>query len=256
MPLRRFPPQCTAVVTGGGSPRGIGRSLAGRLADHGWSIAVLDIDGDAAIAAADSIARDGCPAAGYHVDIANQQAVLDVARRVEQDLPPVVGLANVAGVASPVPFLELTEQEWDRVFDINVKGQFFVTQAFLRGMLHRGVGRIVTVSSASAQRGGGTYSKAAYSAAKAAVLGMTRALAREVGRDGVTVNAVSPGPIDTDIMGGALSEERRAAMIADLVVDRLGTVDDVAAVIEFLLGEDAGYITGATYNVNGGLIID
>ena len=168
----------------------------------------------------------------------------------------MVGLANVAGVASPVPFLELTEQEWDRVFDIDAEGQFFVTQAFLPGMLDRGVGRIVTVSSVSAQRGVGVYSKVAYSAAKAAVLGMTRALAREVGRDGVTVNAVSPGPIDTDIMGGALSDERRAALINDLVVDRVGTVDDVAAVIEFLLGQDAGYITGATYNVNGGLIID
>ena len=256
MPLRRFPSQRTAVVTGGGSPRGIGRALAGRLAGHGWSVAVLDIDGNAASTTADQLARDGHQAVGYQVDIANQQAVLEVAGRVEQDLPPVVGLANVAGVASPVPFLELTEKEWDRVFDINAKGQFFVTQAFLRGMLDRGVGRIVTVSSTSAQRGGGTYSKVAYSAAKAAVLGMTRALAREVGRDGVTVNAVSPGPIDTDIMGGTLTEERRAALIADLVVDRLGTVDDVSAVIEFLLGEDAGYITGATYNVNGGLIID
>jgi 2-hydroxycyclohexanecarboxyl-CoA dehydrogenase len=256
MPFRRFPSQRTTVVTGGGSPRGIGRALAGRLAEHGWSVAVLDIDGDAAAAVADDLARHGGPVAGYQVDIADQQAVLEVTRRVEQDLPPVIGLANVAGVASPVPFLELTEEEWDRVFDINTKGQFFVTQAFLRGMVDRGVGRIVSVSSASAQRGGGTYSKVAYSAAKAAVLGMTRALAREVGRDGVTVNAVSPGPIDTDIMGGALSDERRAAMIADLVVDRLGTVDDVAAVIEFLLGEDAEYITGATYNVNGGLIID
>jgi 2-hydroxycyclohexanecarboxyl-CoA dehydrogenase len=256
MPLRRFPPQRTAVVTGAGSPRGIGRALANRLTGHGWSVAILDIDGEAARAVAESITRDGCPAAGYQVDIASQHDVLEVARRVEQELPPVVGLANVAGVASPVPFLELTEQEWDRVFDINAKGQFFVTQAFLPGMLDRGVGRIVTVSSASAQRGGGVYSKVAYSAAKAAVLGMTRALAREVGRDGVTVNAVSPGPIDTDIMGGALSDERRAAMIDDLVVDRLGTVNDVAAVVEFLLGEEAGYITGATYNVNGGLIID
>jgi NAD(P)-dependent dehydrogenase (short-subunit alcohol dehydrogenase family) len=95
-----------------------------------------------------------------------------------------------------------------------------------------------------------------YSASKAAVLGFTRALAREIGEHGITVNAVSPGPIDTDIMGGPLTAERKRELIQDLPVGRLGTVDDVAALIAFLMGEDAGYITGATYNVNGGLIID
>jgi NAD(P)-dependent dehydrogenase (short-subunit alcohol dehydrogenase family) len=123
-------------------------------------------------------------------------------------------------------------------------------------MLGLGVGRIVTISSASAQMGGGTYSKVAYSAAKAGVLGFTRALAREVGKQGVTVNSVSPGPIDTDIMGGPLSEQRIEEIRAGLVVDRVGTVQDVAALFEFLMGPDAGFITGATYNVNGGLIID
>ncbi|HEY3924267.1 MAG TPA: SDR family oxidoreductase, partial [Acidothermaceae bacterium] len=123
-------------------------------------------------------------------------------------------------------------------------------------MLKRSLGRIVNVSSVSAQRGGGTYSKVPYSASKAAILGLTRALAREVGPFGVTVNAVSPGPIDTDIMGGRLTPERRIELAKDLVVGRLGTVDDVAAVIAFLMGSDAGFVTGATYNVNGGLIID
>jgi NAD(P)-dependent dehydrogenase (short-subunit alcohol dehydrogenase family) len=254
---RPFPADRTAIVTGGGSPRGIGRALCHRLARGGWSVAVLDINGEAANAVAEQVTVDyGVPAIGVATDIADETAIADAVAVVERTLPPVVGLANVAGVSSPTPFLQVTTEEWDRVFDVNIRGQFFVIRRVLPGLVSRGIGRIVNVSSASAQRGGGTYSKVPYSASKAAVLGLTRALAREVGRDGVTVNAVSPGPIDTDIMGGTLTDERRAALVRDLVVDRLGTVDDVAAIIEFLLGEDAGYISGATYNVNGGLIID
>ncbi|MFV0375031.1 SDR family NAD(P)-dependent oxidoreductase [Microbacterium sp.] len=257
MATTSFPTERTVVVTGAGSERGIGRAVALRLARSGWSVAALDIDEAAAQRTAREVGeRFGVPALGVAADIADEHSVDDAAARVEAELAPVVGIANVAGVSSPVPFLELTTQEWDRVFDVNIRGQFFVTRRFMQGMVDRGIGRVVSVSSASAQRGGGVYSKVPYSAAKAALLGMTRALAREVGKNGVTVNAVSPGPIDTDIMGGALSEERKADMVADLVVDRVGTVDDVAAVIEFLLGPDSGYITGATYNVNGGLIID
>lgn len=257
MGVTAFPAERTVVVTGAGSPRGIGRAVALRLARAGWAIAALDIDEASAQATArEASERFGVKAIGAKADIADEQSVDAAGAVIEQELPPVVGVANVAGISSPVPFLELTTAEWDRVFDVNIRGQFFVTKRFLHGMVERGIGRIVSVSSASAQRGGGTYSKVPYSASKAAVLGMTRALAREVGKDGVTVNAVSPGPIDTDIMGGTLSDDRKADLVADLVVDRVGTVDDVAAVIEFLLGPDSGYITGATYNVNGGLIID
>jgi NAD(P)-dependent dehydrogenase (short-subunit alcohol dehydrogenase family) len=254
---RPFPAERTAVVTGAGSERGIGRALARRLARNGWAIAALDIDGPAAERVAAELRDEfGVPAIGVQVNIADESQVDAAGARIEAELPPVVGIANVAGIASPVPFLELTTAEWDRVFDVNIKGQYFVIRRLLQGMVDRGIGRVVSVSSASAQRGGGTYSKVPYSASKAAVLGLTRALAREVGEYGVTVNAVSPGPIDTDIMGGTLSDDRKADLVKDLVVDRVGTVEDVAAVIEFLLGPDTGYITGATYNVNGGLIID
>lgn len=252
-----FPSARTVVVTGAGSPRGIGRAVAFRMANAGWSVAALDVDEEAAKRTAQEVSeRFGVEARGFLTDIADESSVDAAAREIESQLPPVVGIANVAGISSPVPFLELTTAEWDRVFDVNIRGQYFVIRRFLPGMVDRHIGRVVSVSSASAQRGGGTYSKVPYSASKAAVLGLTRALAREVGKDGVTVNAVSPGPIDTDIMGGTLSDERKADLVADLVVDRVGTVEDVAAVIEFLLGPDAGYITGATYNVNGGLIVD
>jgi NAD(P)-dependent dehydrogenase (short-subunit alcohol dehydrogenase family) len=120
-------------------------------------------------------------------------------------------------------------------------------------MLAAGVGRIVSVSSVSAQRGGGTYSKVPYSASKAALIGFSRALARELGPHGVTVNCVAPGPIDTDIMGGTLTPERKAELGAHGMVGRVGTAAEVAALIAYLLGQDAGFITAATYDINGGL---
>jgi NAD(P)-dependent dehydrogenase (short-subunit alcohol dehydrogenase family) len=255
--MKQLPNERTAVVTGAGSLRGIGKAVAKRLGASGWSVAVLDIDEAGAKAVAEEItASVGAKALAVGVDITDPSAVDRAFQQIEAGLPPVIGLANVAGVSSPVPFLDVTLEEWDRVMNVNVRGTFLVTQRALPSMLAHGVGRIVSVSSVSAQRGGGTFSKVPYSAAKAGILGMTRALAREVGKTGVTVNAVSPGPIDTDIMGGTLSETRKAELIADLVVDRVGTVEDVAAVINFLMGPDAGYVTGSTYNVNGGLIID
>jgi NAD(P)-dependent dehydrogenase (short-subunit alcohol dehydrogenase family) len=141
------------------------------------------------------------------------------------------------------------------VFNVNIRGTFFVTRRVVPAMIAAGAGRIVSLSSVSAQRGGGTYSTVAYSAAKAAVIGFSRALARELAPHGITVNTVAPGPIDTDIMGGPLTDERRARVSADIPLRRVGTVHEVAALVAFLLSDDAGYITAATYDVNGGLQI-
>lgn len=197
--------------------------------------------------------RWGTTAVGLAADVADEAAVDAAITQVESRLPPIVGLANIAGVSSPTEFLDVTAAEWDRVFDINMRGTFLVTRRVARGMVDRGLGRIVSVSSISAQRGGGTYSKVPYSASKAAIIGFTRALAREMGPHGITVNCIAPGPVDTDIMGGTLTEDRKAAMSADMPVGRVGTVDEIAALMVFLLGADAGYITAATYDINGGL---
>ena len=249
-----LPDERTAVVTGAGSRRGIGRATADRLARTGWSVAILDRDADGAAAVAAEIA-DGWEVAaiGLGADVSDEAAVDVAVGEVEARLPPIVGLANVAGVSSPVPFLDLTAAEWDRVFDINMRGTFLVTRRVLPGMVERELGRIVSVSSISAQRGGGTYSKVPYSASKAALIGFSRALAREVGPAGVTVNCVAPGPVDTDIMGGRLTDERKAEMTVGMPVGRVGTAEEVAALMVFLLGPDAGYITAATYDINGGL---
>jgi 2-hydroxycyclohexanecarboxyl-CoA dehydrogenase len=251
-----FPAERTVLLTGAASPRGIGRASADRLAREGWAVAILDIDADEAKAAAAEIGdAHGVPTLGVGADVSDKAAVDAAVAAVESSMPPIVGLANVAGISSPTDFMDETVEGWDRVFAINMRGTFIVTQRVLHGMIDRRLGRIVSVSSVSAQRGGGTYSKVAYSSSKAAIIGFTRALAREIGQHGITVNAVAPGPIDTDIMGGTLTEERKAAMSADTLVKRVGTREEVAALIAFLLGEEAGYITAATYDINGGLQI-
>jgi NAD(P)-dependent dehydrogenase (short-subunit alcohol dehydrogenase family) len=249
-----FPSDRTAVVTGAASERGIGRATARRLAAAGWAIAVLDIDGDAARAAAGEIAAEfGVKALGVTADVSQPASVNEAIDQVEAQLPPIAGLANIAGISSPTEFMDVTPQEWDQVFAINMRGTYLVTQRVLRGMIDRRFGRIVSISSISAQRGGGTYSKVAYSASKAGIIGFTRALAREMGQHGITVNCVAPGPIDTDIMGGTLTPERKRQLAEGILVERVGSRDEVAALLTFLLGPDAGFITAATYDINGGL---
>jgi 2-hydroxycyclohexanecarboxyl-CoA dehydrogenase len=249
-----LPGERTAVITGAASRRGIGRATADRLGRDGWSIAILDLNDEAAKRTAAEIASNRLVASfGVAADVSDEDSVEAAIAQVEASLPPIIGLVNAAGVSSPTDFLNVTTAEWDRVFDVNMRGTFLVTRRVVPAMIAAGVGRIVNVSSVSAQRGGGTYSKVPYSASKAAVIGFTRALARELGPHGITVNSVAPGPIDTDIMGGTLTDERKAKMSADSMIGRVGTPAEVAALLAFLLSEDAGYITAATYDINGGL---
>jgi 2-hydroxycyclohexanecarboxyl-CoA dehydrogenase len=252
-PASDFPEQPTAIVTGAASPRGIGRATAHRLATDGWAVAIIDLD-DAACkgVAAEVATQHGVPTIGIGIDISDEQGVGEAVAHIEQELPQIVGLVNNAGVSSPVPFLEVTAEEWKRVIDINVNGTFFVTRAVAPIMAKHRLGRIVNIASASAQRGGGVYGRAAYSGSKAALMGIAKTLARELGPYGITANVVSPGSIDTDIMGGRLTDERKEFLLKELPVGRIGTVDDVAGVINFLLGREGGYLTGVTYDVNGG----
>jgi len=243
----------TAVVTGAGSRRGIGRATAHALAAAGWNVAVLDLDEAGAKETADSVvAAHGVAAVGAACDVTDDASVDAALATVTGALPPVGALVNNAGITSPVPFLEVTAAEWERVFAVNVRGAYNVTRRLAPGMAERGFGRIVFLSSVSAERGGGVFGGVAYSAAKAGQLGFARALARELGPAGVTVNSVAPGLIDTDITGGALEGERKTALLAGIPVGRNGRVDDVADLITYLCREETGYITGATYDVNGG----
>lgn len=254
--LKALPTEKTVVVTGAASERGIGRAVAQRLAATGWSLGIIDIN-------AAEIERIGATLSaeakttvrGRGADVSNEEEVDNAIRSFEQELPAIVAVVNLAGVSDPTPFLEATREQWDRVMRINATGTFVVTKRVAPGMVERGLGRIVNFSSTAAQTGGGNYSKSVYAASKGAIEGLTRSIARELAPFGVTANVIAPASIDTDIMGGRITVERLPQFVQALPVGRLGTVREVAALVEFLIGEEAGFITGATYNLNGGLRI-
>ncbi len=243
----------TAVITGAGSLRGIGRATAGALAVAGWDIAVLDIDEAGATETARGIVEaHGVRAIEAPCDVTDKRAVDSAITAVEAELPPIGALVNNAGITSPTRFLDVRDDEWDRIFEVNVRGSYLVTKRVAPGMVERGFGRIVNLSSVSAERGGGVFGGVAYSAAKSALLGFARALARELGPSGVTVNSVAPGLIDTDITAGKLSPDRESALLAEVPTGRVGRVEDVAEVISFLCRPESSYLTGVTYDINGG----
>lgn len=249
-----FPSERTVILTGAASPRGIGRQTAFYLAERGWSVGIVDVDGEAAARTAAEVAEHtGQRTMGVGADISNREQTFAAIDALEAGLPQLVALVNFAGIASPTPYLEVSPEEWDRIIGINLTGTHWATQRVAESLVKHGVGRLVAISSVSAQRGGGTFSKTPYSASKAAVIGLMRSIARELGPLGVTANIVSPGPIDTDIMGGTLTEERKTKMAADGVLPRIGTPTDIAAAVAYLISEDAGFVTGQTLNVDGGL---
>jgi len=247
-----YPVERTAVITGAGSPRGIGAAVARRLAAHGWAVGLFDRDGEQLAARAEELRSSGARVVPAEVDVTDPDQVDAGATAVEAVLPPVLAVVNVAGISDPTKFVDTDLARWNRVMTVNATGTFLVMKRFTPGMVGRGVGRIVNLSSTAAQTGGGTYSATAYAASKSAIEGLTHGAALELAPTGVTVNVVSPAVIDTDIMGGRITDDRRPFFVAGLPVGRLGTVDEVAAAIEFLVGPDAGYITGAHFNVNGG----
>ena len=214
---------------------------------------ILDLDEAGAKDAANEVAeRHGRHAVGVGCDITDAASVEAALGVVDDAVPPVGALVNNAGITSPTPFLEVTGEEWERIFAVNVRGSYNVTRQLAPGMVERGFGRIVFLSSVSAERGGGVFGGVAYSAAKAGQLGFARALARELGPRGVTVNSVAPGLIDTDITAGKLVGEKEKQVLAGVPVGRKGRASDVADLITYLCREESGYITGATYDVNGG----
>lgn len=242
----------TAVVTGGGSPRGLGREIALELGRRGWAVAVLDLDAAAAEETAALVRGLGRPALGLGADVSDPASVDAAFGRAEAELPPVEVLVNNAGISAPTRFQDISLDEWRRMFEVNVVGTVVPTQRVLPGMRERGYGRIVNMSSVSAQRGGGIFGASHYSASKAAVLGLTKALAREVGADGITVNAVAPGMADTNITRGAMTAQRRDELAADTLLGRLAEPADVANAVAFLASPASAYVTGATIDVNGG----
>ena len=242
----------TAVISGGASRRGIGLATAKLFAEHGARIAILDLDGAGAERAA---AELGPHHIGLACDVTSPESCLAAAEAVIAGFGQVDVLLNNAGVTQPLRFMEIAPENWAQVMAVNLDGVFNLSQAFVPHMRARRRGSIVCMSSVSAQRGGGIFGGPHYSAAKAGVLGLAKAMARELGPDGIRVNCVTPGLIQTDITGGKLTDELRAEIRKGIPLDRLGDATDVAGAYLFLASDLSSYITGAVLDVNGGMLI-
>jgi 3-oxoacyl-[acyl-carrier protein] reductase len=237
-----------AIVTGAG--RGIGRAIALKLAGAGATVVVSDIMGEEAEAVAQEIKANGGKSLALVADVSS---AADVARLVEATVEAydrIDILVNNAGIARDQILLRMSEEDWDKVLAVDLKSVFLCTKAALRHMLRARWGRVISLSSIAGQVG--NPGQANYSAAKAGVIGFTLTVAREVGSHGITVNAIAPGFIETE-MTKKIKEEQRQEIKKLIPAGRFGTPDDVAGTVAFLASEEAGYITGQVLSVNGGM---
>jgi len=235
-----------AVVTGGA--KGIGRAISEQLGKDGAAIAVWDLDGAGAKETAVLINDADGRAIACTVDAASAEGIAAAVARTRSELGPVTILVNNAGMSGFRPFLDITEEMWDRIMQVNLKGPFLCTQAILPDMLAAGWGRIVNISSSSAQTGSARMVH--YAASKGGVIGFTKALAIELAAQGITVNNIPPGFIDTPMLRS--SPVNVEAAVAASPMKRAGKPEDVAAACSYLVSEAAAYVTGQTLSVNGG----
>jgi 2-hydroxycyclohexanecarboxyl-CoA dehydrogenase len=243
-----------AVVTGGAS--GMGESICHELGARGHRVGVLDINGEAAQRVSEDLRRKGMTALGLSTDVSDRAGVEEAFAKVRSELGPVHILVTSAGVVDWSPFVDISIEAWSRLIDVNLTGTFHCCQVAIPDMLEAGWGRIVMISSSSAQRG--SPQMAHYAASKGALLSLTRSLAREYGPAGITVNNIPPSAIETPMQhagqaaGHLPSNEQMAATVP---LGHLGTGDDIAAAVGFLCSEQAAFITGQVLGVNGGAVM-
>lgn len=253
--LPAWPTMPTAIVTGGAS--GIGLAIAQRLAAEGAAVAIFDLNADAANAAAESIRSGGATAMGLGVDVTDRPGIDSAVAQVHDALGVPTILVNNAGLDGFERFLDISAESWRKILAVNLTGTFDCCQAVVPYMIAAGWGRIVNISSSSAQTGNPLMTH--YSAAKAGVVGFTKALAQELGPRGITVNTIPPGFIDTPMLRrtqdrGFLGPGIEAAELTT-PVRRVGRPEDIAAACAYLVRDEAGYITGQVIGVNGGMYI-
>lgn len=241
-----------AVVTGAASPRGLGLATARLFAEHGATVAILDLDAGAAEAAAADL---GAGHLGLACDVTDKDACIAAAEALLDRWGRIDVLFNNAGITQPLRIMDIGPAHYDAVTDVNLRGTLYMSQAVIPAMRAEGSGTIINMSSVSAQRGGGIFGGPHYSAAKAGILGLTKAMARELAPDGVRVNALCPGFIATDITAGKLTDEMRAQVLAGIPMGRAGEASDVAGCALFLASDLSAYCTGSELDVNGGSLI-
>ena len=243
-----------AIVTGAAS--GIGLGVARRLAEDGHAVALLDMDGDGIRQEVAALEAQGRRVAGHTVDVADRSAVEQVYSSVREELGPLTIVVTSAGIESFDPVLDITPEKWDRLIAVNLTGTFTCLQLAVADMVAAGWGRIVTISSSSAQSG--APNMAHYVASKGGVIGLTKALARELAANGITANTIPPTIVDTPMArkGEAHGDVPPVETMARMVpLGRAGTPEDIASACSYLCTEEAGYITGQIIGVNGGMYI-
>jgi len=240
------------IMTGGAGLKGLGFATARQMAQQGAKVAILDLERAQPAAAA---AQLGEGHLGLVADVTDKASCEAAAAAVLQAFGRIDTLINNAGITQPVKTLDITGADYDRILDVSLRGTLYMSQATLPAMRAQKSGSIVCISSVSAQRGGGIFGGPHYSAAKAGVLGLARAMAREFGIEGIRVNSITPGLVETDITQGKLSDAQKAQIAETIPLARLGRPADIAGACVFLARELSGYCTGITLDVNGGMLI-
>ena len=243
----------TVIVTG--AARGIGASVARRLSREGHAIAIIDLDADACQTVVDEIVAEGGTAQGFAADVSEEASVEAAVDAIALAMGPPLVLVNNAGILRDNLLFKMTVDDWDAVMGVHLRGAFLMSRAAQRHMIEAGWGRIVNLSSTSAL---GNRGQANYAAAKAGMQGFTKTLAIELGRYGVTVNAIAPGFIESEMTIGTAArigisfEDLKSAMVKEIPVGRAGTPDDVSAAVAFFVREDASFVSGQVLYVAGG----
>ncbi|WP_108660162.1 SDR family NAD(P)-dependent oxidoreductase [Acuticoccus kandeliae] len=241
-----------AIVTGAASARGLGKATARLFAEHGATVAILDLDADAAAAAAADLGPDHV---GLACNVTEKAACAAAVEALLARWGRIDILVNNAGITQPLKIMDVAPENYDAVLDVNLRGTLYMSQAVIPAMRAQRSGAIVNLSSVSAQRGGGIFGGPHYSAAKAGILGLTKAMARELAPDQIRVNAICPGFIATDITAGKLTPEMKTQILEGIPMGRTGEASDVAGCALFLASDLAAYCTGTEVDVNGGSLI-
>ncbi len=242
----------TAIVTGGGTPDGIGRATARLFAEHGARVAILDLAETDPLGAAADV---GSEHLGYICDVRDQAACTTTVDEVAERFGRIDVLIGNAGIVHGTRIPDIAQAEYDEILDTNLRGNFQMSQAVIPHLRARGEGTIVLVSSIAGQVGGGLFGSSHYASAKSGIFGLAKALARELAPEGIRANAIAPGVIDNDFTKGRMTREIKDEIAKKVPMGRLGTSEEVAKCCLFLASDLSSYVTGTVLSVNGGLLI-